>query len=60
MKTYSFELKNFAKRKNYIFVDPTEFLEKIIIKDKKKYMVDYIHPNNNSGIQLYCESIFLK
>ena len=60
IKQYSLELKNFAKRKNYIFVDPNEYLEKIINKDRKKYMIDFIHPNNNYGIQLYCESIFIK
>ena len=59
MKKYSFALKNYTKRNNYIFVDPNEYLEQFILKNKTKYMVDYIHPNYKEGIELYSESIFI-
>ena len=59
MKEYSFEMEKFAKNNNYIYINPNKYLEKIIIENKNKYMVDYIHPNNIYGIELYCESVFL-
>ena len=59
MKQYSLELKSYTKRSQYVYIDPNEYLEKIIIKNKKKYMIDYIHPNNNYGIKLYCQSLFI-
>ena len=60
MKKYSFALENYSKRNNFIFVDPNEYLERFILKNKTKYMVDYIHPNYKEGIELYSESIFKK
>ena len=59
MKEYSFEMEKFAKNNNYIYINPNKYLEKIIIENKNKYMVDYIHPNSIYGIELYCESVFL-
>ena len=58
MKEYSLKIENFAKINNYIYIDPNEYLEKIVLENKNKYMVDYIHPNSFYGIELYCESIF--
>ncbi len=57
-KEYSLELENFAKANNHTYIDPNDYLERIILNNKKKYMVDHIHPNNNDGIMLYCEGIF--
>ena len=59
MKKYSLELKRYAKLKNYIFINPNNYIEKQVIKDKKKYLIDYIHPNDNEGIKLYCEAVFM-
>jgi len=59
MKKYSSSLERYSKINNYTFIDPNEYLEKFIIGKKKKYMVDFIHPNNKDGIELYCESIFI-
>ena len=58
MKKYSLALEMYTKNKNFIFINSNEYLEKYILENKKKYMVDYIHPNDKDGIELYCESIF--
>ena len=57
LKEYSMELQRFSKQKNYIYIDVNDNLEKIIVKNRAKYMVDFIHPNNKDGIELYCEEI---
>ena len=59
MKEYSSKLKDYVEKNNYTFIDPNDYLEKIISKNKELYMVDYIHPNNHLGIELYCEGIFI-
>ena len=59
IKKYSLTLKKYAEKNNYIFIDPNEYLEKIIVKNRGKYMVDFIHPNNQDGIELYSESVFI-
>ena len=58
MKEYSLGLQKYAEINNYIFIDPNEYLEKIIEKNREKYMIDFIHPNSKDGIELYCESVF--
>ena len=58
MKEYSLGLQKYAEKNNYIFIDPNEYLERIIEKNRTKYMVDFIHPNCKDGIKLYCESVF--
>ena len=58
VKEYSLELEKFSK-KNYIFIDPNDYLEKIVTQNKSKYFLDFIHPNSHDGIELYSESIFV-
>lgn len=58
LKEYSLELKKFSHKNKYIFIDPNEYLQNIVLQNKSKYMIDYIHPNNKVGIELYCEAIF--
>ena len=57
MKKYSLELKNYADKKNYSFIEPNEYLEKVVNNNTKKYLVDYIHPNKKQGIELYSEAV---
>ena len=59
MKEYSLELQKFSKKNNYIFIDPNDYLEKIVTQNKSKYFLDFIHPNSHDGIELYSESIFV-
>ena len=58
IKEYSLVLKSFSEKNKYLFIDPNDYLEEMILKNKDKYMVDYIHPNNKFGIQLYCQAVF--
>jgi len=59
MNNYSSELKTFSKKSNnYLYINPNNYLEHNIRKNWKKYLVDYIHPNKNYGIELYSQSIF--
>ena len=59
MKEYSLKLQDYAKKNNYVFIDPNDYLERTVLVNKDLYMVDPIHPNNPIGIQLYCESLFI-
>jgi fucose 4-O-acetylase-like acetyltransferase/poly-gamma-glutamate capsule biosynthesis protein CapA/YwtB (metallophosphatase superfamily)/lysophospholipase L1-like esterase len=59
MKEYSLKLKDYAEKNNYVYIDPNDYLEKIILTNKETYMIDHIHPNYPIGIELYCESIFI-
>ena len=54
---YSLELERYSKRNGYIYVNPNNYLKKKIREEKNKYLVDFIHPNSNLGIQLYCEGV---
>ena len=59
MKEYSLELEKYSEKNNYLYINPNEYLENKVKQNKNKYLVDYIHPNSNDGIELYCEGIFL-
>ena len=58
MKKYSLELERYTKLKNYSFIELNDYIEKKVIKNKRKYLVDFIHPNDKDGIELYCEAVF--
>ena len=58
MKNYSSQLKTYSKKSsNYIYINPNNYIEHNIRNNGKKYLVDYIHPNKNYGIELYSQSI---
>ena len=59
IKEYSKVIEYYAKSKNYIFINPNHYLAKKIIRNRKKYMVDFIHPNSKEGIKLYSEAVLL-
>ena len=59
IKEYSKEIENYAKSQNYIFINPNDYLAKKLINNRKKYLVDFIHPNSKEGIKLYSESVLL-
>ena len=57
MNEYNRVLEQYAKKNNYLYIDPNSYLEKEILKDRDKYMFDFIHPNDGYGIRLYSEAI---
>ena len=54
---YSSQLKKYCDEKNFLFINPNEYIEEKINENKTKYLVDFIHPNNSYGIKLYSEAI---
>ena len=52
MKEYSLKLKDYAEKNNYVYIDPNDYLEKIILTNKETYMIDHIHPNYSIGTLL--------
>lgn len=57
MKEFGRALEQYAIKNNYLYIDPNDYLEKEVIKDRDKYMMDFIHPNDGFGIRLYSEAI---
>lgn len=55
---YSSELKKFCESKGFVFVDPNPYIESMVSKrDRRYYMLDYIHCNAGQGIKLYSEAV---
>ncbi len=57
MKDYSYALEKYSFKNGYLYINPNEYLESVVRKNRDRYMVDYIHPNDNDGIKLYSEAI---
>ena len=57
---YSFSLKEYCEKNNFTFINPNLYLETILNENsKKKYLIDFIHPNDNEGIELYSEAVLI-
>ena len=57
---YSFSLKEYYEKNNFTFINPNLYLETILNENsKKKYLIDFIHPNENEGIELYSEAVLI-
>ena len=54
---YSYNLDNFCKNNNYLYINPNPYIFNIVKKNYSKYMLDQIHPNDNIGIELYSEAV---
>ena len=51
---YSNKLKKFCDDNDYLFIDPNKYIFDVLNKKSfSDYMVDYIHPNANKGVELY-------
>ena len=57
MNEYSTSLEKYSAKNNYMYINPNNYLEEEINKDRTKYMVDFIHPIDDRGIELYSEAI---
>ena len=57
MDKYSSSIEKYSKENNYMYINPNNYLKEEVNKDRKKYMVDFIHPNDSNGIKLYSEAI---
>lgn len=55
---YTNMLKEMCIKEKLNFVDPNPFIKNRMKNiNPKEYLVDYIHPNANKGIQLYCMAV---
>ena len=55
---YILALKEYSEKNNFLFINPNSYLEEFLNDDNRHdYMFDYIHPNNNKGIELYSEAV---
>lgn len=50
-------LKEYSKKNNFYYININNNLEKLFTNNSvaENYLIDYIHPNNHSGIKLYSE-----
>lgn len=57
---YSSELQRFCESKGFVYVDPNPHIEAVVSKrDRRYYMLDYIHCNAGQGIKLYSEAMMM-
>ena len=57
MKEYSKSLEKYSIKNGYLYINPNEYLDNEVRKNRDKYMIDFIHPNESYGIKLYSEAI---
>jgi lysophospholipase L1-like esterase len=56
---YGKSLKNYCEKNNYLYINPNLSILRSIKNNKRKYIIDQIHPNENDGIELYSESVLI-
>ena len=58
MNHYSVKLEEYCQANGYLFVNPNPIVFETLEKESyEKYMVDYIHPNSEAGIELYSRAV---
>ncbi len=60
-KEYDENLKSYCNKNKYLYINPNKEINSVLTKSNNinKYMVDFIHPNEEAGIKLYSESVLL-
>jgi hypothetical protein len=57
---YSESLKKYCHKNNFLFINPNKYInEKIKNNNRKQYILDQIHPNENKGIELFNEAVLI-
>ena len=56
---YSESLKNYCHKNNFLFINPNKYINEKIKNNRKQYILDQIHPNENEGIELFSEAILI-
>ena len=54
---YANSLNIFCDKNNYLYINPNPYIYDNIKQNYSKFMIDYIHPNNKDGIELFSEAI---
>ena len=50
-------LEEYCQKNNYLYININTYLNEIIKKDRKKYIIDKIYLNQEEGIKLFSEAI---
>lgn len=54
---YTQSLNNYCIKNDFLFINPNLYIKNKISNDSSKYLLDFIHPNENNGILLYSEAV---
>ncbi len=54
---YANSLNIFCNKNNYLYINPNPYIYNNIKQNYSKFMIDYIHPNGEGGIELFSEAI---
>lgn len=58
MEEYGNALNEYANKNNYMYINANDYITNFFKENNpEKYMVDFIHPNNEKGIKLYSEAV---
>lgn len=58
--SFSLALENYCRENDFIYINPNPMIETCIMENiQSDYLVDWIHPNMNKGINLYSEAVLL-
>lgn len=57
LEEYAQSLNNYCIKNDFLFINANNYIGNIISKNSSKYLVDYMHPNENDGILLYSEAV---
>lgn len=57
---FSQALENYCSEKGFIYINPNPVIEECVMNyPQSDYLVDWIHPNMNRGINLYSEAVLI-
>jgi hypothetical protein len=57
---YSSMLAEFCKDQGDMYIDPNPYIEKKLLSTTQTYyLLDWIHPNRQHGVAMYCEAVLL-
>lgn len=57
LNEFSNELNKYCNQKDYLYINPNQYINETIRNNRKEYILDHIHPNKNKGINLYSEAV---
>lgn len=57
---FSEALESYCSTNSFVYINPNRMIEETIsVCSQKEYLVDWIHPNMNKGIELYSSAVLL-
>ena len=57
---YTEKLRIWCSENGHLFSDPNDIIDGVMLREvQSDYLVDYIHPNRNAGIELYSHAVLV-